>query len=256
MPSKRFDLTRKVAIVTGSGRGIGHAIALGLAEEGADVVIADINAESAENTAKEIKSLGHKALAIKTDVTSLDEIRQLVKKTLDNFKKVDILVNCAGIALVTPAVDVDEKKWDTVMDINVKGAFFLCQEVGKVMIKQGKGGSIINITSEVVKKAELVPLGAYGPSKAALHSVTQLLATEWGKYKIRVNSLAPCFVMTEINKPLLESGDFYQIKLKRVPLGRPAQPEDLVGAAIFLASDASSYVSGITILVDGGFTAG
>jgi NAD(P)-dependent dehydrogenase (short-subunit alcohol dehydrogenase family) len=254
MPSNRFDLTGKVAIVTGSARGIGRAIAIGFAEQGADLIIADILFPQAEKVAEEIKSLGRKTKAIKVDMAKLDEIQQLVKETLNHFKKIDVLVNCAGIAKVIPALEVDEKIWDSVMSVNVKGPFFLCQEVGKVMMKQGQGGSIINITSEVAKKAEIVPLGPYGPSKAALHNVTQFLANEWGKYKIRVNSLAPCFVKTEINEPLFATGVFYETKLKRVPLGRAAEPEDLVGAAIFLASDEASYVSGTTLLVDGGFT--
>ena len=141
------------------------------------------------------------------------------------------------------------------MDTNAKGAFFLAQKVGQVMIRQGWGGSIINVTSEVVQKVE-VNIGAYCPSKAALYSITRVLAREWGKFKIRVNSLAPCFVNTVLNQPLFaQKKEFYEPKLKGVPLGRHSEPEDLVGAAVFLASDASSYVSGTTILVDGGYTA-
>jgi len=255
MSNKLFDLTGKVAIVTGAGRGIGKSIAIGLAQHGADIVLCSRSQTELEKVAQEIQKLGPKALPFYVDMAKISQFDGLVKKIKKAFKHIDILVNNAGALLVAPALEVDEKSWDVVMDTNAKGAFFLCQRVGQEMIQQGKGGSIINVTSEVVQKVE-VNIGAYCPSKAAMYSITKILAREWGKYKIRVNSLAPCFVNTVLNQPLFaQKKEFYEPKLKGVPLGRHSEPEDLIGAAVFLASDASSYVSGTTILVDGGYTA-
>lgn len=255
MSSELFDLKGKVAIVTGAGRGIGKSIALGLAQNGANVVLCSRTQTELEQVAQKIKNLEQKALPIVVDMTQISQLDELVEETKKTFKHIDILVNNAGVLFVAPALEVDEESWDLVMDANAKGAFFLCQKVGQVMIQQGKGGSIINVTSEVVQRAEL-NLGAYCPSKAALNSITKVLAAEWGKFKIRVNSLAPCFVATALNKPALaRRGEFYERKLKGVPLGRHSEPDDLVGGAVFLASDASEYVTGTTILVDGGYTA-
>jgi len=255
MSNKLFDLTGKVAIVTGAGRGIGKSIAIGLAQHGVDVVLCARSQGELEQVAQEIKGIGGKALPMVLDLNQISKFDDLVKEIKKLFKRIDILVNNAGALLVAPALEVDEKSWDLVMDINAKGAFFLSQKVGKVMIEQGWGGSIINVTSEVVQKVE-VNIGAYCPSKAALYSITKVLAREWGKFKIRVNCLAPCFVNTVLNEPLFaQKKEFYEPKLRGVPIGRHSEPEDLIGAAVFLASDASSYVSGTTILVDGGYTA-
>lgn len=254
MASRLFDLTGRVAIVTGSGRGIGKNIAFGLAEHGADVVVCSRTAKELEQVAEGIRKMGQRSLPLVVDMAQVSQFDDLVAEAKEAFGHIDVLVNNAGITFVGPSLEVDEKSWDLVMNTNAKGAFFLCQKVGKVMIEQGRGGSIINVTSEVVQRAEL-NLGAYCPSKAALHSITKTLACEWGKYKIRVNSLAPCFVNTAINKPLLMQKDWHDSKLKGVPLGRHSEPGDSVGAAVFLASDASAYVTGTTILVDGGYTA-
>jgi 2-deoxy-D-gluconate 3-dehydrogenase len=249
-----FDLTGKAVIVTGGGRGIGRSIALGLADQGADVAVCSRTKKELDQVAQKIRRLRRKSLAVVIDMRKVSEFDDLVTDVKKTFGHIDVLINNAGAAFVTSALEVDEKKWDLVMDTNVKSAFFLCQKVGKVMIEQGRGGSIINVTSEVVQRAE-PNLGAYCPSKAALNSVTKILAREWGKYKIRVNSLAPCFVDTKINEPLFRHRDWYQDKLDGVPLGRHSEPEDLVGAAVYLSSDVSAYVSGTTILVDGGYTA-
>lgn len=254
MPRNRFDLAGKVAIVTGGGRGIGKAIAVGLAEHGADVVLSSRTQTQIEQVAQEIRNLGRKALPIVVDLTKMSDLDRLIDGTINAFQHIDVLVNNAGQSHEMPAELVEEKEWDSTMNVNVKAPFFLSQKVGKVMIRQGKGGSIINITSEVVQKVEL-NVGPYCPSKAALHSVTKILAKEWGKYNIRVNSLAPCFVETELNSPFFAQKEWYESKLKLVPLGRHSVPDDLVGAAVFLASDASSYITGTTILVDGGLTA-
>jgi NAD(P)-dependent dehydrogenase (short-subunit alcohol dehydrogenase family) len=255
MTSKRFDLTGRVAIITGAGRGIGRSIALGLAEHGADIVLCSRTEAQLLQVAQEIQNLGQKALPRTVDISQVAQFDGLVVDTIKTFGHINILVNNAGGGTIVPVLEVDEKEWDLGMGTNTKGPFFLCQKVGKVMIQQGRGGSIINVTSEVAEqKVERLPLGAYCPSKAALHNITKMLAREWGKYQIRVNSLAPCFVKTAVNESLMADKEWYENKLKDVPLGRHSEPEDLVGAAIFLASDASGYITGTTILVDGGYT--
>lgn len=254
MSPRRFDLTGKVAIVTGAGRGIGRAIALGLAEHGADIVVSARTGAEIDGVAGEIKKMGRKALALMLDMTRVGQFDTYINKVMKEFGHIDILVNNAGTAFIIPATEVSEEQWDSAFDLNTKGPFFLCQKVGNQMIKQNSGGSIINITSEVVVATERTPLGPYCPSKSALHGITKMLAKEWGKYKIRVNSLAPCFVRTKLNQPLFDHGDFYQSKLSEVPLQRHSEPEDLIGGAVFLASDAASYITGTTLLVDGGLT--
>jgi NAD(P)-dependent dehydrogenase (short-subunit alcohol dehydrogenase family) len=254
MTHQRFNLTGKVAIVTGAGRGIGRAIALGLAEHGADVVVSARTKSEIEAVAEEIRKLRRKALALTLDMTKTSQFDAFVDETIKQFGHIDILVNNAGTAFIVPATEVTEEQWDSTLDLNAKGPFFLGQKVGQQMIEQTTGGSIINITSEVVEATERTPLGPYCPSKAALHGITKLLAKEWGQYKIRVNSLAPCFVRTKLNQPLFDHGDFYQSKVNDVPLQRHSEPDDLVGGAVFLASDASGYITGTTILVDGGLT--
>ena len=255
MTENRFDLSGKVAIVTGAGRGIGKSIALGLAEHGASVVLCSRTLSELEQVAQEIGAMGRNALPFSIDITQTPQIDDLISETQARFKRIDVLVNNAGAMLVASALEITESDWQMVMDTNVKAAFFLSQRAAQVMVQQGSGGSIINVTSEVVVKVE-IDLGAYCPSKAALHGITKTLAKEWGKYKIRVNSLAPCFVDTVLNEPLFaKKEEFYEPKLKGVPLGRHSVPEDLIGGAVFLASDASSYITGTTILVDGGLTA-
>lgn len=255
MINECFDLSGKVAIVTGAGRGIGKSIAIGLAEHGASIVLCSRTLSELKQVANEIGKLGRKALPFLIDITETSQMDHLISETQNKFKRIDVLVNNAGAMIVSPALEVNESDWQIVMDTNVKAPFFLSQKVAQVMVKQGTGGSIINVTSEVVAKVE-VGLGAYCPSKAALHGITKTLAKEFGKFGIRVNSLAPCFVDTVLNEPLFaKKEEFYKPKLQGVPLGRHSVPEDLIGGAVFLASVASSYVTGTTILVDGGLTA-
>lgn len=254
--SGRFDLSNKVAIVTGAGRGIGKKISIGLAEHGADLVLCSRTKSQLDLVAGEIRQKGRQVLIVPIDISNTSQLDDLIDKTINKFGHIDILVNNAGTAECIDATDVDENHWNTIMNTNAKSPFFLSQKVAKIMIKQGKGGSIINITSENVDCVEKTPLGVYAPSKAALNSITKILARQWGVHKIRVNSLAPCFVKTELNEQVIETNrDWYENKLKDVPIGRVSEPEDLVGPAILLASDASKYISGTTILVDGGYTA-
>ena len=247
-----FSLADKVAIVTGAGRGIGRGIALGLAQAGADIVIADLLATDAEKTAAEIRTLGRKSLAVPTDVRSGEQVANMVKRTLDEFHRIDILVNNVGVfGRQTPSLKVKEEDWDSLLEANLKGAFLCCKAVAEAMIKQGKG-SIVNISS---LGGILPPLGftAYNAAKAGVINMTQSLAVEWGPQRIRVNCIAPGWIETPFNSPRgFLQAPFVVSALKRVPLQRPGKPEDIAGAAIYLASDAADYVTGMTIIVDGG----
>ncbi|MEW6425613.1 MAG: glucose 1-dehydrogenase [Bacillota bacterium] len=252
---KLFDLTGKVAVITGGAGGFGRAVAVGLAAYGADVVVTARTLSSLEETAAEVRKLGRKAVAISCDVTDPASVDGMVKKTLEEFGKIDILVTAAGIALRYPAEEMPIDEWQKVMDVNVKGTFLCCQAVGRVMIRQG-GGKIITVSSIRGLLGHPGGYSAYGTSKGAVHLLTRQLATEWARYRINVNSIAPCIFWTPLTEEVLNNKELYNIFMSRIPWGRAAEPEDFVGAAVFLASDASEMVTGHILYVDGGSTAG
>ncbi len=248
-----FDLSQKVAIVTGGNRGIGFAIAAGLAKAGASVVIANRNAEAGQKAVDSIKSDGFRATSVPTDVSVKSSVENLIVKVIENFNRIDILVNSAGVIQRGPVEDFTEEQWDYIININLKGLFFCCQLVGKAMIKQKKG-KIINISSNV---SEIIqPLRTvYAVSKAGVSHLTRGLALEWAKYNINVNAIGPGPTITELNKKYFkENPDDLQERIDSIPMARVGDPLDHVGAAIFLASGASDYVTGQTLLVDGGST--
>ncbi len=247
-----FSLKDKVAIVTGAGRGIGKAISLGLAESGADVVVAARTTAEIERTATEIRAMGRKALSITTDVTASDQISTMVSRSLEEFSHIDILVNNAGGGPKRPALQQSERYWDAIMRLNLTSALLCSKAVAETMIRHGKG-SIINIAS-VIGRGNMPHYTAYAVSKDAVITLTHRLALEWAQYHIRVNAIAPGFVETEIAARYFTEDEDLCEELKRVPLGRAGKPEDIVGAAIYLASDASGYVTGKTIAIDGGLT--
>ncbi len=251
-----FDLKGKVAIVTGGSGGFGKAVSIGLAAHGANVVVTSRTLSSLEETAKEVKKLGKKALPISCDVVDPKSVDQMVKRTVDEFGKVDILVTSAGIAMRSAAEEFPIEDWQKVMDVNVKGTFLCCQAVGKVMIKQGIKGKIITVSSIRGLLGHPGGYAAYGTSKGAVHLLTRQLAIEWTKYKINVNSIAPCIFWTPLTAPILSDEKLYNIFMSRIPWGRAAEPEDFVGAAVFLASEASEFITGHILYVDGGSTAG
>ncbi len=251
-----FDLKGKVAIVTGGSGGFGKAVSIGLAAHGADVVVTSRTLSSLEETAKEVKKLGKQALPISCDVVDPKSVDQMVKRTVDEFGKVDILVTSAGIAMRSAAEEFPIEDWQKVMDVNVKGTFLCCQAVGKVMIKQGIKGKIITVSSIRGLLGHPGGYAAYGTSKGAVHLLTRQLAIEWTKYKINVNSIAPCIFWTPLTAPILSDEKLYNIFMSRIPWGRAAEPEDFVGAAVFLASEASEFITGHILYVDGGSTAG
>ena len=248
-----FDLNGKVAIITGGNRGIGFAIAKGFATAGAAVVIANRTVAEGQKAADELKTQGMQAMAIQTDVSDKSSVDRLVKTVMDECNQIDILVNSAGVIQRGPVEDFTEEQWDYIININLKGLFFCCQLVGKEMIKRKKG-KIINISSnvsEVIQNLRVV----YAASKAGVSHLTRGLALEWARYNINVNAIGPGPTITELNKQYFEENPAdLQERIDSIPMARVGDPLDHVGAAIFLASDASDYVTGQTLLVDGGST--
>lgn len=252
-----FDLSGKASIVTGGGGGLGRAITIGLAKYGSDVAIVDVNIDKAKEVAEEIKLKGRRVLIIKTDITKKEEVDDMIKEVLSEFGKIDILVNNAGIARRAKAEQMSEKDWDDVLSVNLKGVFLCSQAVGKVMIKQRRG-KIINIASVVGQRGLFHPLdfaSSYCASKGGVIQLTRALAAEWAKYNIYVNAIAPTYFITEMTRPLLENKEFLSYLRWKIPLQRPGKPEELVGPVVFLASDASSMITGHILNVDGGWTA-
>jgi len=245
-----FDLKGKVAIVTGGGRGIGRAIALGLAGAGASVVIAGRTAEQLDSVAREIAALGGQALTVVTDLTVQDQINNLVEKTVKRFGRIDILVNNAARSFLRSLLDLREDGWDKVFDTNVKAAWLLSRAAARVMIEQ-KGGRIINITTVGAEKAEL-GMAAYGCSKAALKMLTRCMAREWAPFGILVNAVGPGLTRTDFSKPIWSNPDIAKHVESLLPMGRLAEPEEIVGSVLFLASDLANYITGHSIYVDGG----
>lgn len=245
-----FDLTGKVAVVTGSARGIGQAIAIELARAGADVVVSDIIPE--EGTIAQIKKLKRKAIYVKTDVSKKKDVENLINETIKTFKKIDIMVSNAGIFQGGASETLKEENWQKTIDINLRGCFFCSQAAAKEMMKKKKG-SIVNIAS-VAGLMGSSQAAAYCASKGGIINLTNSLAAEWGKYGIRINTICPGIIETAMTKDMLASKQTKQGMLAKIPLGRTGQPIDIAGAAVFLASDASSYLTGEDIIVDGGWT--
>lgn len=249
-----FKLDGDVAIVTGGGRGLGRAMALGLAEAGADVVVAGRNLRNLEQVVKEIEGHRRRALAVQTDVSKPGELQRLVEETLATFDQIDILVNNAGTTHRAPAEEFPVAEWDRVMDVNLKSVFLLCQLVGRQMIKQG-GGRIINVAS-LASEIGLSLIPSYVASKSGVSGLTRALAVEWAKYNIRVNAIGPGYFKTDLTKGLENHPDRGPKIRLRIPMQRWGQPEELKGTVVFLASRASDYITGQTIYVDGGWLAG
>jgi len=247
-----FSLKGKVALVTGGSRGIGKAIAVGLAKAGADVALASRKLPDLEEVAKEIKAAGRKSLAVATHVGRLEEINNLVSKVKEEFGKIDILVNNAGTnPTMDQAMEIEERAWDSIMNLNLKGLFFLSQAVAKLMKEQG-GGKIINVASIEGITPGILPV--YAISKAGVIMATKVMAQQWAKYNIRVNAIAPGLTKTRFAEALWSNPEILNVAVTRTPMGRIAEPEEMVGAVIFLASDASGYVTGQVLAVDGGAT--
>ena len=248
----KFKLSDKVAIVTGAARGLGQAIAIGLAEAGANVALVDV-LDTADSRGK-IENIGRQAVEIKADLSNINCIEPIIKATLAKFYRIDILFNNAGIIRRAPISEFSEKDWDDVININQKTLFFLTQAVAKEMIKQGQGGKIINTASMLsFQGGILVP--SYTASKSAVMGLTRLMANELAQHQINVNAIAPGYMATDNTAPLRADKVRNQAILDRIPAGRWGEPDDLKGIAVFLASEASAYLNGYTIAVDGGWLA-
>jgi len=248
----RFDLTGRTAVVTGSTRGLGRAFAQALAEAGANVVIVGRDASEAVAVSDEIRTLGVASLGVAADVTSRDDVERLLEQTVDEFGRADILVNNAGVCIHKPAVDVTDDEWRSVMGVNVDGLWIASQVFGRHMIANG-GGSMINIGSmsaSIVNRPQWQP--AYNASKAAVHHLTRSLAAEWAPHNVRVNALAPGYMRTDMSP--IDDPQFQRYWIEDTPQQRAGEPDELGGAVVFLASSASSFMSGSILTIDGGYS--
>jgi len=249
-----FDLTGKVAIVTGASRGLGQTFARALAGAGADLVVTSRRVESLAPFQREIEALGRRAVALELDVRSEESIRSMVENAAAAYPHLDILVNNAGCNVRKPAVEVTWDDWNLILDTNLRGAFFVAQSVAKQMMPRGRG-RIINIGS-LTSVMGSAGLGPYGASRGGIRQLTMSLADDWGPHGITVNCLAPGWFKTDQNKVMYEDPEWVAYLIDRIPVRRPGKPSDLEGPIVFLASDAGEYVTGQTLLVDGGISTG
>ena len=248
-----FDLTGKVALITGGAGGIGHAQALGLADAGADIVVASRNLGHLDKVSEEIRNRGRESMAVSVDVTKENSVSDMVSTVLKTFPRIDILVNAAGISIGKPADTFPIDEWQQVMDVNTRGTFLCCQAVGRDMIKQGSG-KIINLSSVRGQYGLPADYAAYCSSKGAVDTLTKTLACEWAKYNVLVNAIAPTIVETDLTRSALANPEYAKQMMSRIPLGKWAMPEDIVGATVFFASKASDFITGQILYIDGGVT--
>ena len=249
-----FNLTGQVAIVTGTSRGLGQYFARALARAGADLVLTSRDRKTLAPFEAEISALGRRSVSLDLDVRNHESIQRMVAAAHEAFGRIDILVNNAGCNVRKPALEVTWDDWNLVLDTNLRGSFFVAQAVARHMIER-KYGRIINIGS-VTSVAGYAGLGPYGASRGGIRQLTMSLADDWGKFGITVNTLAPGWFRTAQNKVMYEDTEWVAYVTERIPLKRPGQPDDLDGAIVFLASEASRYVTGQTLLVDGGISTG
>lgn len=249
-----FSLKGRVAMVTGASRGLGEAIALGLAEAGADLVLCSRDQERLDKVAVQTRSKGSKSIAVQMDVLNSRDIHSTLDRALSEFGKIDILVNNAGINVVKPFTELTEEEWDKVLDTNLKGYFLCAQAVGRKMIER-KSGCVINNAS-VFGRTGFMNIAPYIASKGGVVQLTKALAVEWARFNVRVNCIAPSYIMTEMATRDIEANPkILEQNLKRIPMRRAGQPREVADVVVFLASDAASFVTGETVAIDGGWLA-
>ncbi|MEM6428244.1 MAG: glucose 1-dehydrogenase [Deinococcota bacterium] len=250
-----FDLTGKTAIVTGAGRGIGHAIARTLAQAGANIGVAEFDETAGQQAANDLTTLGVQNHFVQTDVRDSSSVRAMVQAFKDHFGTLDIMVNNAGIARNTPSEDVTDDEWLEVMNVNLNGVFWCCRQIGRVMLEQGHG-SIVNIASMSGMVANTPqPQSAYNASKAGVILLTRSLAVEWTGRGVRVNSVSPGYIGTEMTKLGMNTEGWGERWLDLTPMGKLGEPVDVANAVLYLASDAAAFSSGTNLVLDGGYTA-
>ena len=250
-----FDVSGKVALITGSSGGFGHAAAMALAMAGVKVMATGRTEEKLKSLVSEIEQAGGVAGCSTGSPVDHDDVKRVVKDTVDTFGGIDILITAAGVNKPSPIVDQPLEEWEMIMDANVKGTWLYCKEVGKVMIEQGRGGKVILVGSA---RGELgmANYSGYSPSKGAVHLLAKSLGCEWGQYGINVNAIAPTVFRTALTQWMFDDQAFYKNFLKRIPIGRLGEPEDFIGTVIYLSSKASDFLTGAIICTDGGYTAG
>jgi 2-deoxy-D-gluconate 3-dehydrogenase len=249
----RFRLDQRIAMVVGGSQGLGQGMALALAAAGADVCLVGLGAKNLEETASAISKLGRKSLWIEADMTQEEIVKRTVSRAVEGFRRIDILVNSQGISHLQPSAEFDVEAWQRVMDVNLKSIFLSCKHAGRIMLNQGKG-KIINISSVRSFQGRAEDL-AYAPSKGAVNQLTRSLAIEWGVKGINVNAIAPVFTLTPMNRSILDDPEKRDWVLGRIPLKRLGEVDDLFGPVVFLASEASNFVNGHILVVDGGWIA-
>jgi NAD(P)-dependent dehydrogenase (short-subunit alcohol dehydrogenase family) len=249
----RMELHGRVAIVTGAAQSIGRAIADALAREGASVAVADLQGEKATAVAASINAAGGRAVGLRVDVSRVADIARMIDETLERFGRIDILVNNAGIAIAKPFLDLTEAEWDRQMAVNLKAVYFATQRAGAAMIRDGRPGRIVNLASTSAFVASSTPMTAYDISKAGVRMLTISSAVQLAPYGINVNAIAPGTIDTDLTRSVADPERLAAYAREKIPLGRLGQPPDIAGAAVFLCSDASSYMTGHTLVVDGGW---
>jgi NAD(P)-dependent dehydrogenase (short-subunit alcohol dehydrogenase family) len=250
-----FDVNGKVALITGATGGFGRAAVRGLAAAGAKVMATARTLSALERLVKEIREEGGQAAFSEGNPVNHEDVKRVIKDTVDTFGGIDILVTAAGINKVKPIIEQSVQDWEEVMDVNMKGTYLFCKEVGKVMVEQGRGGKVILVGS-ARGHLGLGNYSAYSPSKGAVHLLAKTLGCEWGPQKINVNAIAPTVFRTPLTQWMFDDNAFYMNFLKRIPIGRLGEPEDFIGTVIFLSSKASDFMTGAIVDVDGGYTAG
>ena len=249
------DLTGKVALVTGGSKGLGFGMAEALAHAGADLIIASRNLEQCQVAADHMKKIkGNRAIAISCDVTSSESVNNMVDQAVKELGEINILINNAGMNIRNPVVKVSDSDWDTVINTNLRGVFYVARKVGEQMIKQGKGGKVVTISS-VTSQSAYQDMTCYATTKGGVVMMTKVMAMEWAKYNITCNIISPGYILTELTTKLVDNKEFYSWMMQMTPMKRMGTLEDLAGPVVFLSSDWSSYITGHNLMVEGGWTA-